>query len=298
MTEAPETWEDPPRRPPAEADTSPVLAVAGFEGPLDWLLELARTRRLDLRRLSILALVEAFGDAMTAALVPAPPVAELARWHGWMVMAAQLAELRSRLMLPAEDPRAQAGQVEAEALRRQVISRAEMVAVADWLERQPQLGRDVFACGRPEAGQTGARRKGQGAAHRAVATFVDDADEQDGAGQDEAGQDDLTELLRACLVVLRLPARAEAYQPRRLPFWSVADATTRISRMLRTMPEGGVLDVFLPALPEHGPEQAGPEQTRASRAALAATLVAGLEMARSGGVTLQQEASWTPIRVA
>ncbi len=291
MTEALGTWEDPPRRSPAAA-VSPVLAVAGFEGPLDWLLELARTRRLDLRRLSILALVEALGGAMTAALVPAVPVAELARWRGWMVMAAQLAELRSRLMLPAEDPRAQAGRAEAEALRRQCISRAEMVAVADWLERQPQLGRDVFACGRPEAGHTGARRRGQGAAHKAAATFVDDAD-----GQDEAEHDDLTELLRACLVALRLPAHAEAYQPRRLPFWSVADATTRIGSLLRTMPDGGLLEVFLPALPKRGPEQAGPERGRSRRAAVAATLVASLEMARSGSVTLQQDASWQPIRV-
>ena len=286
MTEAPETWEDPPRRSPAEA-VSPVLAVDGFEGPLDWLLELARTRRLDLRRLSILALVDAFGDAMAAALVPALPVAELARWRGWMVMAAQLAELRSRLMLPAEDARAQAGRAEAEALRWQCISRAEMAAAADWLERQPQLGREVFACGRSEAGQTGARRKGQGAAYRAPATFTDDADEQD-----EAEQDELTELLRACLVVLRLPAQAGAYQPRRLPFWSVADATTRIASLLRTMPEGGMLEVFLPALPEPGLEQ-----TRARRAAVAATLVAGLEMARSGSVRLQQDASWKPIHL-
>ncbi len=269
-----------------------MLAVAGFEGPLDWLLELARTRRLDLRRLSILALVEALGDAMAAALVPAVPVAELARWRGWMVMAAQLAELRSRLMLPAEDPRAQAGQAEAEALRRQCISRAEMVAVADWLERQPQLGREVFACGRPEVGHTGSGWRGQGAAHRTAAA-MDDAD-----GQDEAEHDDLTELLRACLVALRLPAHAEAYQPRRLPFWSVADATTRIGSLLRTMPEGGLLEVFLPALPEPGPELAGPEQVRARRAAVAATLMAGLEMARSGSVTLQQDAGWQPIRLA
>ena len=42
---------------------SPMLAVDGFEGPLDWLLELARARKVDLTRLSILALVEAFTAA-------------------------------------------------------------------------------------------------------------------------------------------------------------------------------------------------------------------------------------------
>ena len=46
---------------------APVLSVDGVEGPLDWLVEMARTHNLDLSKLSILALVEAFGAAMTAA---------------------------------------------------------------------------------------------------------------------------------------------------------------------------------------------------------------------------------------
>jgi len=59
-------WEDPlHHEAPA---TSPILAVDGFEGPLDWLLAMARARKVDLARLSILALVEAFGTAMQAAL--------------------------------------------------------------------------------------------------------------------------------------------------------------------------------------------------------------------------------------
>ena len=62
-----EEWEQPPRRRPGP-NAPPVLAVDGFEGPLDWLLDLARTRRIDLARLSIVALVEAFEEALTAAL--------------------------------------------------------------------------------------------------------------------------------------------------------------------------------------------------------------------------------------
>ena len=58
-------WEGAPRstQPPG----APVLSVDGVEGPLDWLVEMARTHNLDLSKLSILALVEAFGAAMTAA---------------------------------------------------------------------------------------------------------------------------------------------------------------------------------------------------------------------------------------
>ena len=147
------TWDAPPRH--RSGPTSPTLAVAGFEGPLDWLLALARTRKIDLTRLSILALVEAFADALEAGLhrTPDAPAPDLAQWAAWTVMAAHLAELRSRLLLPADAPEARTAQAEAEALRRHWVRRAEMAAAADWLERQHQLGRDVFARGRPEAGR-------------------------------------------------------------------------------------------------------------------------------------------------
>ena len=65
---SPETasgWEEPRPAPPPGA---PVLSVDGFEGPLDWLVEMARARKLDLARLPLLALVEAFGAALTEAL--------------------------------------------------------------------------------------------------------------------------------------------------------------------------------------------------------------------------------------
>jgi segregation and condensation protein A len=118
------------------------LAVDGFEGPLDWLLERARARKIDLAHLSILALVEAFADAMELALMrgAAASASGLAGWAGWTVMAAQLTELRSRLLLPAETPEAGVAQAEAEALRRQCTRRAEIGAAADWLEGWPQLG--------------------------------------------------------------------------------------------------------------------------------------------------------------
>src|SRR6185312_6446586 len=60
------SWEDPPRGAPA--DGAPVLSIDGFAGPLDWLLEMARAKKIDLARLSIGALIEAFSRAMQAAL--------------------------------------------------------------------------------------------------------------------------------------------------------------------------------------------------------------------------------------
>ena len=274
-----------------------MLAVDGFEGPLDWLLELARARKVDLTRLSILALVEAFAGALEAALRRAPdaPVPDLAQWAAWTVMAAQLAELRSRLLRPADASDARTAQAEAEALRRQWLRRTEMAAAADWLERRPQLGRDVFARGRPEAGQAGpaAGLAGWQAADAtddlsedadAPASRVDDTPPADGG--------DLTDLLRACLVALRLPPHADTHQPRRLPFWSIGDAAARIGRLLQERREDSELGVFLPNVAGNGPGRA-----LHCRAAVAATFVAGLELARGGALTLDQDAPWQPVRL-
>ncbi len=294
---APSAWEDPPcGEAPA---TSPVLAVDGFEGPLDWLLEMARTRKIDLARLSILALVEAFAGALEGALAQQSdngPALDLLRWAAWTVMAAHLTELRSRLLLPADAPTARTAQAEAEALRQQWVRRAGMAAVADWLERRPQLGFEVFARGRPEAA-----RAGQAAE---TADWTDEyesgdppraeADPTTGGSADEppVAGGDLTDLLRACLVALRLPRHTETYQPRRPPFWGIRDAAARITRLLAGLPDGGDLGAFLPAIAE-----ASASGALHCRAAVAATLVAGLELSRGGAVTLDQDTSWQPIQV-
>ena len=84
-------WEDSPRVAPP--DSVPVLSIDGFEGPLDWLLEMAQARRIDLARLSITALIDAFAIALEAALARrvGHRAAELGRWGVWLVMAATLA---------------------------------------------------------------------------------------------------------------------------------------------------------------------------------------------------------------
>ena len=131
-----------------------MLSVDGVTGPLDWLLEMAHARKLDLARLSIGALIAQFADALAAALAGHDP-RQLDRWAGWTVMAATLTELWSRLLLPADAAAARTAEAEAEALRRQLLARARMRQAADWLERRPQLGRDVFPRGMPEASVSG-----------------------------------------------------------------------------------------------------------------------------------------------
>jgi segregation and condensation protein A len=255
-------WEDPPRA--ASAELAPILSVDGFEGPLDWLLEMAQARKIDLARLSIVALVEAFATALETALARrmGGRAAELGRWGAWLVMAASLALLRSRLLLPSGSPEARAAEDEAEALRRRLVSRAQVRAAADWLDRRPQLGRDVFGCG------TGDRR------------------------HDDGRVGDIAELLRACLMALRVPEQAEAYRPRPPMLWQVSDAIAHMRRLLGALPDGSPLTAFVP-------KDGGVEPGRAlrCRVAVSSTLVAGLELARAGALALDQPEPWVSIRV-
>jgi segregation and condensation protein A len=261
-----ENWDRPPRRQPGPA-TAPVLAVDGFEGPLDWLVDLARTRRIDLARLSIAALVEAFAEALTAALeTPDLRPTLLGRWGDWLVMAADLTLLRSRLLVPADAAAAQDAQDEAERLRQRLLGRVEIGRAADWLERRIQLGRDVFGRG-----------------------------QVDGAGVVRAGRaGDITALLRACLAAIRLPPDAgAAFRVAGPPFWSAADAAERIRDILPNLGQDGApLASFLPHVPVEAPERG-----LRCRVAVSGTFLAGLELAREGSIAVQQETTWATIQV-
>ena len=255
-------WEQPRRSPRPNAP--PVLAVDGFEGPLDWLLDLARTRRIDLARLSIAALIEAFEDALTTALAASDmQAATLGRWGDWLVMAADLTLLRSRLLVPADAAEAQdAG----EQLRRRLLYRAEIARAADWLEARSQLGREVFVRGQTD--ENGTVRAGR------------------------AG--DITALLRACLVAIQLPPDAAGlFRVPGPPFWSVSDAAARIREMLPLIGEGGARLVTF--LPDVAPD--APEREMRCRVAVAGTFLAGLELTRDGTIDVEQETAWAGIQV-
>jgi segregation and condensation protein A len=254
-------WQDPPRS--AAPTDAPILSAEGFEGPLDWLLEMARAQKIDVAKLPIAALIQSFVTALEAAFSqPDGRAPSLPRWGDWLVMAATLTQLRSRLLLPADAPEAKAALSEAEALRRQLVGREEMRAAADWLERRPQLGQEVFARGQSE-------------------------------GRATSRGGDITDLLRACLKLLQVPVELAAiYRPRPPAFWRVSQAIARIEAMLLEQPEGVGFTAFLPAIAADVPNR-----ERQCRAAVASTLVAGLELARQGGVGLGQEVDWGEISV-
>ncbi|WP_052389563.1 segregation and condensation protein A [Belnapia moabensis] len=243
---------------------APALRLGAYEGPLDLLLELARAQRMDLAQISVATLAEQFEAVVAVAIeqrgVPLPRLAD------WLIMAAWLTLLRSRLLLPAAAAEIVEAEREAQDLRRRLADREWANRLADWLERRPQLGRQVFA---------------RGEAEPATATMAS-----------APPPADTTELLRACLRLLVLPHRDRVYRPRPPALWRVPDALERMRALLPTLGEGADFTAFLPPPSE---ERAKSQLQR--RAALAATLMAGLELGRNGVVHLDQPHAFGTITI-
>ncbi|MGB7269253.1 MAG: ScpA family protein [Albidovulum sp.] len=124
-----------------------IVDVAGFEGPLDLLLTLSRTQKVDLRRVSVLQLAEqylAFVEEATQLRI------ELAA--DYLVMAAWLAFLKSRLLLPPDpSDEGPTGEELAAHLAFQLERLEAMREAAARLMGRDQLGRDFFARGQTES---------------------------------------------------------------------------------------------------------------------------------------------------
>jgi segregation and condensation protein A len=250
-----------------EAHT-PVLALDGFNGPLERLLILARAQRIDLARIPIGDLV----DQLASALRQAPPTTPLGQKGDWVVMASWLVQLRSLLLLPAESPAQQAAEIEAEQLREHLVTLQAMQALAAWLDHRPQLGRDVFARGQPEVL---------------------------GQSIETTHQVDVIEFLWASLTLFdddnqRVDTNP-LYRPRWLDLYSVADARARILRLLAESPEGHRLDTLLPEASATASTETHPVSRQ--RSAWASTFIASLELAKQGDVVLAQDGVFAPIHV-
>ena len=248
----------------AGRDQVPLLSVAGFEGPLDFLLEMVRRHRVDLGRLSIVTLT----DQLVAALAAGAGQVALERRSEWLVMASHLVLLKAQLLVPATPEAAREARSEAEQRLRQLETLNATRAATAWLSARPQLGQDVFGRGQVE--------------------------------QQPRPQSELyVAFLEATLAMLEgregqgREAPASVYRPTPPRLWRVTDAVERLRRMLEQMPEGGPLEHFLPDLPPGSANAA-----LRGRAAVASTLVAGLELARGGQVSLAQDEAFGPIVVS
>ena len=232
-----------------------VLRLEGFEGPLDLLLDLARTQKVDLAKISILALVEQY-----LAVIEGARRIRLELAADWLVMAAWLTWLKSRLLVP-EGVDGEDAELAADALASRLRDLSAIRVAAAWLTERPQLRRDVFPRGAPE-----------------------DHTEIDRSRLAL----DLGSLMRAYLDAMRRRSGARPYRPRPFTLWSVKDALQRLGTLLGSLPDWASLEQFLP-------DTLGEPLER--RAALASTLLAGLELARGGEVRLRQEEAFGPILV-
>lgn len=123
-----------------------VVDVEGFEGPLDLLLTLARQQKVDLAKISILALADQY-----LAFIDAARKLRLELAADYLVMAAWLAYLKSRLLLPdANSPEGQTAEDMANALAFRLKRLEAFRDVAQQLLGRPRLQRDVFDRGDPQ----------------------------------------------------------------------------------------------------------------------------------------------------
>jgi segregation and condensation protein A len=232
------------------------LTLEGFEGPLDLLLELARAQKVDLQAISIVSLVDQYLAVLEQARAVRLEIAA-----DWLVMAAWLAWLKSRLLLPEEVAPDEDAEALAGALTDRLVELERMRAAAAWLAGRLQLGCDVFARGAAESLTV----------------------------QDRSGiAADLPALLQAYAAARRRALARRPYTPKPRRLWTVQEALARLSRMVGALPDWSVLQRFLPE---------GLADPVERRAALASTLIAALETARGGGVELRQDRPFGPILI-
>jgi segregation and condensation protein A len=238
----------------AGGEASFVVDVEGFEGPLDLLLDLARRQKVDLHKISVLALAEQYLEFVEAARSLRLELAA-----DYLVMAAWLAYLKSRLLLPqaAKDEEPAAAEL-AEALQMRLRRLEAIRAAAEALVNRPRLGRDIFMRGQPERIEAG------------------------GAPQWRAS---LYDLLSAYASRRQKHALARVTLKQRF-VWSLAQARGELEKLAGQALDWTVLDTFLIAF------CSSPEIARTIRAS---SLSAALEMAREGAILLRQDEPFAPL---
>ena len=237
-----------------------VVSLEGFEGPLDVLLALARTQKVDLAKISVLALADQYLVFVAQALKLRLELAA-----DYLVMAAWLAYLKSKLLLPREagtEDQPTGDELAARLAFRLKRLEAMRNAAAGLMTRK-RLGRDIFARGMPEGVRTIRVRQ-----YTAV----------------------IYDLLKAYAEQRRRTTKRVHVIPRRT-VWSIKEARQRLEALVGQLTSEAAgqwlqLDKYL--------EQylANPE---VARTAVASSFGAALEMAREGLVEISQAEPFAPI---
>ncbi|WP_083637311.1 segregation and condensation protein A [Pararhizobium arenae] len=231
-----------------------VVDIAGFEGPLDLLLHLARNQRVDLSRISVLALAEQY-----IAFIERARSIRIELAADYLVMAAWLAYLKSRLLIPqqAKDD-GPSGEEMATALAFRLKRLEAMRDAATRLVNRNRLGRDIFARGAPE--HIPVERK-------------------------SAFEASLYDLLSAYAALRQRHAITQVTIEKR-QVWSLAEAREILARLLGDLTDWTTLDRFLLRYMDDPKDRA---------TAIASSFAASLEMVREGQLELRQDGAFQPI---
>ena len=250
-------WENEDLRLEAGPGDTLVVDVEGFEGPLDLLLALARTQKVDLAKISVLALAQQYLDFIAEARRLRLEVAA-----DYLVMAAWLAFLKSKLLLPAEkDEEGEPTGAELAALLAFRLKRLHaMREVSAQLMTRKRLGRDVFARGTPEP-------------IRITRKSIYEANVYD--------------LLKA-YSQQRQRTAIRTWQIRQRTVWSLKEARAELERLLGIACDWAPLDQLLAEF------LVEPELRKT---ALASSFTATLEMTREGALEIRQAKSFAPLLI-
>jgi segregation and condensation protein A len=239
-----------------EGEPALRVDVDGFEGPLDLLLELARRQKVDLHRISILALAEQY-----LVFIEEARRLRLELAADYLVMAAWLAYLKSRLLLPeppkGEEPSA-SDLATALALR---LRRLEAIReAARKLGERNRLGRDVFARGAPEPVEIRAEQHWDASLYDLLSAYARQRQKQ-------------------------FNSRVTLH---RRQVWSLVEAREALERLIGQLDDWVALDTYLVRYmvePSLRPT------------VLASALSATLEMVREGQIRLRQDEPFAPLWV-
>ena len=231
-----------------------VVDVEGFEGPLDLLLMLARQQKVDLAKISILALADQY-----LAFIEEARKLRLELAADYLVMAAWLAYLKSRLLLPdANAPEGQSAEDMANALALRLRRLEAIREAAERLFGRSQLDRDVFARGAPEPIAHIKRPEWSATLYDLLSAYA-------------------TQRQRHALSRLHYAQRT---------VWSLAEARQALERLVGAAEDWSRIDQFLIAYVV---------EPAMAATVFASSLAATLEMVREGLIDVHQQAAFAPI---
>lgn len=242
-----------------EAGEAFVVDLDGYEGPLHVLLALARTQKVDLLKLSITRLAEQY-----LAFVHEARRRNFALAADYLVMASWLAYLKSRLLLPRTD-KGKGDEPPAEEMAAALAFRLQkleaMREAVEAIQARPQLKRDVFTRGDPEA------------------TVIVPSDRIDASLYD----------LMSAYVTQRRREQARHYNPgQRVEAFALEEARDWLREILPGLSEWTPLDQIAP---DRGGDDDGPSQA----SYLASTLSASLELVKEGAMNVRQDQAFADV---